>query len=132
MLNKPLFIACLALIVVHRPDQAQAQFTDPQMPRSSSNRVPIAGRSIPNLPVAFLACTEQRVDADANVHLYTDNTSYHGRKPLRQQPLPGTEGHASYSLTEKFRASLDTRIAPQAINTAYFGRLQLNRGPSRT
>jgi hypothetical protein len=104
------------------------------MPSSSANRVPIAGRSSPELALSHPFGLEQNreVDAYANAHFYTDNTSYHGREFLRQQPLPGIEGHASYSLTEKFWASLDARIALQAVNTAYFVRLQIHRGTSRT
>ena len=36
-------------------------------------------------------------DAYANAYFYTDNTSYHGVEILRQQALPGLEGHISYS-----------------------------------
>jgi hypothetical protein len=34
-----------------------------------------------------------QVDAFANAYFYTDNTSYHGKEILRQEPLPGFEGH---------------------------------------
>src|SRR6516165_4382967 len=37
------------------------------------------------------------LDAYANASFYTDNTSYHGKAILRQDPLPGLEGHLSYS-----------------------------------
>jgi len=50
-------------------------------------------------------------DAHANVYCYTDNTSYHGRGILRQEPLPGLEGHISYSFNDSFWASLDTRYS---------------------
>ncbi len=50
-------------------------------------------------------------DAYANAYFYTDNTSYHGGKTLRQQPLPGFEGHISYSFTSSVWASLDTRYS---------------------
>ena len=50
-------------------------------------------------------------DTHANVYFYTDNTSYHGTEVLRQQPLPGFEGHISYSFTDKLWASLDTRYS---------------------
>jgi len=50
-------------------------------------------------------------DAHVNVYCYTDNTSYHGREILRQQPLPGLEGHISYSFNDSFWASLDTRYS---------------------
>lgn len=39
--------------------------------------------------------------------LFTDNTSYHGREILRQQPLPGLEGHVSYFLVDNIWASID-------------------------
>ena len=51
------------------------------------------------------------LEAYANVYFYTDNTSYHGREILRQEPLPGLEGHVSYSFNDKFWASLDTRYS---------------------
>ena len=52
-----------------------------------------------------------QVDAYANGYFYTDNTSYHGRQILRQQPLPGLEGHLSYSFNESLWVSLDTRYS---------------------
>ena len=56
---------------------------------------------------------EQRweFDAYANAYFYTDNTSYHGKQILRQQPLPGLEGHLSYSFNDNIWASLDTRYS---------------------
>jgi hypothetical protein len=50
-------------------------------------------------------------DAYANASFYTDNTSYHGRQILRQQPLPGLEGHISYSFNDSIWASFDTRYS---------------------
>jgi Putative MetA-pathway of phenol degradation len=50
-------------------------------------------------------------DAYANISFYTDNTSYRGRGILRQQPLPGVEGHISYSFNDSVWASLDTRYS---------------------
>ena len=50
-------------------------------------------------------------DAYANVYLYTENTSYHGSEILRQQPLPGLEGHLSHSFNNSLWASLDTRYS---------------------
>ena len=50
-------------------------------------------------------------DAYANAYFYTDNTSYHGVEVLHQQPLPGLEGHISYSFTSNVWASLDTRYS---------------------
>jgi hypothetical protein len=52
-----------------------------------------------------------QVDAYASVYFYTDNTSYHGRQILRQEPLPGVEGHISYSFNDSVWASLDTRYS---------------------
>jgi hypothetical protein len=40
-------------------------------------------------------------DTYANVYVYTDNISYRGREILRQQPLPGLEGHMSYSFNDR-------------------------------
>jgi hypothetical protein len=50
-------------------------------------------------------------DAYANAYFYTENTSYHGAEILRQQALPGLEGHISYSLTSSLWASFDTRYS---------------------
>jgi hypothetical protein len=50
-------------------------------------------------------------DAYANAYFHTDNTSYQGAKILRQQPLPGIEGHITYSFTDRLWASLDTRYS---------------------
>jgi hypothetical protein len=50
-------------------------------------------------------------DAYANIYFYTGNTSYHGRDILRQEPVPGFEGHISYSFTDKVWTSLDTRYS---------------------
>ena len=52
-----------------------------------------------------------QLDAYANAFFFTDNTSYHGVEILRQKPLPGVEGHISYSLTNSVWASLDTRYS---------------------
>ena len=50
-------------------------------------------------------------DAYVNASFYTDNASYRGRETLRQQPLPGLEGHISYSFNDSVWASLDTRYS---------------------
>jgi hypothetical protein len=50
-------------------------------------------------------------DAYANAYFYTNNTSYHGVEILRQQALPGFEGHISYSFTSNLWVSLDTRYS---------------------
>jgi hypothetical protein len=51
------------------------------------------------------------IDAYANAYFFSDNTSYHGVEILRQQPLPGLEGHISYSFTPNLWASIDTRYS---------------------
>jgi hypothetical protein len=51
------------------------------------------------------------LDGYANAYFYTDNTSYHGMKTLRQHALPGLEGHISYSFLSNLWASLDTRYS---------------------
>ena len=56
-------------------------------------------------------------DAYANVLLYTDNTAYRGKEILRQDPLPGIEGHLSYSLTGNIWASFDTRYSFRGTTT---------------
>src|SRR5689334_17716242 len=40
-----------------------------------------------------------------------DNTSYRGREILRQQSLPGVEGHISYLFNDALWASVDTRYS---------------------
>ena len=56
-----------------------------------------------------------QVDAYANAYFFTDNTSYHGVEILRQQPLPGIEGHISYSFVNNLWASLDTRYSFRGV-----------------
>jgi hypothetical protein len=51
------------------------------------------------------------LDVYANAYFYNDNTSYHGVEILRQQALPGLEGHISYSCTPNLWVSLDTRYS---------------------
>jgi hypothetical protein len=46
-----------------------------------------------------------------HAYFYTDDTAYHGAEILRQEPLPGLEGHISYSVTPNLWASLDTRCS---------------------
>src|SRR5262249_18373312 len=52
-----------------------------------------------------------QVDVYANAYFYTDNTAYHGAEILRQQALPGFEGHISYAFIDNLWASLDTRYS---------------------
>ena len=51
------------------------------------------------------------VEGYANAYFYTDNTSYHGREILRQQSLPGIEGHLSYNFNDRIWASIDSRYS---------------------
>jgi hypothetical protein len=50
-------------------------------------------------------------DCYANADFFTGNTSYRGREILRQDPLPGLEGHLSYAFHEKAWASVDARYS---------------------
>ncbi|HXW74909.1 MAG TPA: transporter [Steroidobacteraceae bacterium] len=56
---------------------------------------------------------EQKWEFDAyiNACFFTDNTEYRGVEILRQEPLPGIEGHISYSVTPSLWASLDLRYS---------------------
>ncbi|HYL69448.1 MAG TPA: transporter [Candidatus Limnocylindria bacterium] len=67
----------------------------------------------PEIAVSYPFGPKQKweLDAYANAYFYTDNNSYHGVEILRQQPLPGLEGHISYSLTSNLWVSLDTRYS---------------------
>lgn len=60
---------------------------------------------------------EQRweFDAYANAYFFTDNTTYHGVQILRQEPLPGIEGHISYSFLDNLWASVDTRYSFRGV-----------------
>lgn len=58
-----------------------------------------------------------QLDTYANCEFYTANTSYQGKEILRQQPLPGIEGDISYSFSENFWASLDTRYSFRGATT---------------
>lgn len=58
-------------------------------------------------------------DGYANVYFFTDNTSYRGREILRQEALPGFEGHISYSFNGNVWASFDARYSlrgPTLVN----------------
>ena len=52
-----------------------------------------------------------QLDAYANTYFYTNNTSYHGTEILRQEPLPGLEGHISYTLNDRLWVSADSRFS---------------------
>ena len=69
------------------------------------------------------------LEAYANAYFYTDNTSYHGKEILRQEPLPGLEGHISYSFNDSLWASLDTRYSfrgPTYVDTVNQNNAQQN------
>lgn len=63
-------------------------------------------------------------NAYANVFFFTDNTTYHGKEILRQEPLPGLEAHISYSFSDKVWASLDARYSLRA--TTYLNGVDQN------
>ena len=67
----------------------------------------------PEIAVSYPFGPEQKwqLDAYANAYFFTANTSYRGVEILRQEPLPGIEGHISYSLINSVWASLDTRYS---------------------
>ena len=67
----------------------------------------------PELALSHPFGPEQKwlAEAYANVYFYSDNTSYHGREILRQEPLPGFEGHISYSVTDSLWVAFDARYS---------------------
>jgi hypothetical protein len=67
----------------------------------------------PELALSHPFGPEQKweIEAYGNAYFYTDNASYHGREILRQEALPGLEGHLSYSFSDRLWASLDTRYS---------------------
>jgi hypothetical protein len=68
-------------------------------------------------------------DAYANAYFFTDNTSYRGVEVLRQEALPGLEGHLSYSFNNNLWASFDTRYSLRGntlVNDADQGSAQQN------
>jgi len=72
-----------------------------------------------------------QADGYMNVYFFTDNTSYRGSEILRQQPLPGFEGHVSYSFNDKVWASFDTRYSFRGttdVNGVDQGNAQRNFG----
>jgi len=67
-------------------------------------------------PEIALSCpfgTDQKWEFDAygNAYFYTNNTSYRGKEILGQEPVPGLEGHISYSFNDSVWLSLDTRYS---------------------
>jgi hypothetical protein len=67
----------------------------------------------PEFAVSYPFGDQQKwaLDCYANSYFYTDNSSYRGVQVLRQQSLPGFEGHVSYSFLENLVGSLDTRYS---------------------
>jgi hypothetical protein len=65
----------------------------------------------PELALSHPFAQKWQADLYANAYFYTDNTSYHGKELLRQQPLPGFEGHISYSFNDRVWWSVDTRYS---------------------
>jgi hypothetical protein len=51
------------------------------------------------------------VDGYFYAYFFTDNTEYHGKEILRQEPLPGLEAHISYNITPNLWVSLDANYA---------------------
>jgi Putative MetA-pathway of phenol degradation len=64
----------------------------------------------PEIAVSHPFGSEQKWQWDvyARAYFFTDNTLYNGREILRQQPLPGLEGHVSYFFVHSAWASIDT------------------------
>ena len=71
----------------------------------------------PEFAVAHPFGPEQKweVEGYANTYFFTDNTSYHGVEILRQEPVPGVEGHISYSFVNSLWVSLDTRYSFRGV-----------------
>lgn len=71
----------------------------------------------PELALSYPFGPDQKwqFDAYANASFFTGNTSYRGRQILRQEPLPGLEGHISYALNDSVWASLDTRYSFRGV-----------------
>jgi len=67
----------------------------------------------PEIALSHAFGPEQKwqLDTYANAYFFTDNTSYHGVEILREEPLPGIEGHISYSFINSLWASFDTRYS---------------------
>ncbi len=67
-------------------------------------------------PELALSCpfgTEQKwqLDGYASIYFFTDNTDFHGKEVLRQEPLPGVEAHISYAFNDSIWVALDTRYS---------------------
>ena len=89
----------------------------------------------PEIGVSYPFGRDQKwtFDAYANCYFYTDNTSYRGAEVLRQGPLPGFEGHISYTFGERVVASLDTRYSFRGDTIGQWrGARTIRRGTSFT
>jgi hypothetical protein len=51
------------------------------------------------------------LDGHFYTYFFTDNTEYHGKEVLRQEPLPGLEAHVSYNFTPELWTSLDANYS---------------------
>jgi len=73
----------------------------------------------PEIALSYPFGEEQQwqLDVYANADFYTGSTSYHGHEILRQQPLPGVEGHISYAFNETVWLSLDTRYSARGVTS---------------
>jgi len=67
----------------------------------------------PELAVSYPFGPDRKweVDAYVNGSFFTNDASFHGGEVLRQQALPGVEGHLSYSFTKNLWVSVDTRYS---------------------
>jgi hypothetical protein len=63
----------------------------------------------PEIGVSHPFGAEQKWQCDLYFHtsFFTDNTSYRGKEILRQEPLPGLEGHLSYFFVHSAWVSVD-------------------------
>lgn len=63
----------------------------------------------PEIGVSHPFGTEQKWQGDLylQANFFTDNTSYRGKEILRQEPLPGVEGHLSYFFVHNAWVSVD-------------------------
>jgi len=63
----------------------------------------------PELAISHPFGPENKWQCDVYAHAYffSDNTSYRGKEILRQDPLPGLEGHISYSVLDRLWVSTD-------------------------
>jgi hypothetical protein len=67
----------------------------------------------PEIGLSYPFGSDQKweIDAYANTYFYTNNSAYHGREILRQEPLAGFEGHLSYAFADSVWLAFDTRYS---------------------